>query len=210
MGPQRQKNPAEPMLLKDDLGRIISLDKSNGISFDFSEFDQNGHATVIRITNHKFDDWDEWRQEEPDVWRVYHKGQPDERVLRGNWRVDAQGEMYMVAPGAEEKSPSSAALISAPPSIMQDACGAGEIDISGRNDSTLPSRDTSCSESSAATHRFVHHGALIQRVFELLNQTSASSSAIQKTTHLSAWMQRYHDSTAVPIGKWSNPLGTTV
>ncbi|HEY9869439.1 MAG TPA: LysM domain-containing protein [Candidatus Obscuribacterales bacterium] len=84
---------ASPAVSRDSQGRITRVDQPNGVTYQYSGFDQSGQPTSIKITQRGSKDFGEWKKERDGLWRAYHNGKPTSEVIVGEWLVNEKGEL---------------------------------------------------------------------------------------------------------------------
>jgi hypothetical protein len=84
-----------PKVQRDAEGHITRVSREDGVTYEYSKFDDKGQPTVAKITDNKTHDWGYWKKEGDHLWRSYDKEKPNYEVLKGDWTVDKNGTMKM-------------------------------------------------------------------------------------------------------------------
>lgn len=82
-----------PKVTRDDQGRITQVDQPNGVKYQYSNFDESGQPTRVKITEKGSKEFGEWVKERDGLWRAHHNGKPTSEVIVGEWIVNEKGEM---------------------------------------------------------------------------------------------------------------------
>jgi hypothetical protein len=80
-------------ITRDADGHISQVEHPNGVKYQYSNFDENGQPTKVKITQRGSSDYGEWIKERDGLWRAHHNGKPTSEVIVGEWRVNEKGEM---------------------------------------------------------------------------------------------------------------------
>lgn len=94
-GPDNKGYTEQPSakITRDARGRISIVDQPNGVTYQYSGFDEGGQPTFIKITQRGSKDFGEWKKERDGLWRAYHNGKPTSEVIVGEWLVNEKGEL---------------------------------------------------------------------------------------------------------------------
>ncbi len=82
-----------PQVSRDSSGRITSVEHTNGVKYEFKNFDDNGQSTSFKITRAGDKDYGEWKREKDGLWRAYDNGKATSQVIVGEWKVNEKGEL---------------------------------------------------------------------------------------------------------------------